>query len=145
MMRILTYRPVKLIIGKMVWAPLFGSSPNIRWSSSHFHYSFSPLSGHPINELWFLAVFHFRGWSGVTHVVANIVSEIRWQHCISDAGPSFNFRHKLRYLCFPLTWKLTQNMIYWLILGLTWKLTPRNQQFHQGPILLTWFNIIQHG
>ena len=30
-----------------------------------------------INELWIFTVFHFRGWSGVTHAVANIVSEIR--------------------------------------------------------------------
>ena len=32
------------MFGKIMSAPLFGSSPNIRWS-------FSPLSGHPIDDL----------------------------------------------------------------------------------------------
>ena len=35
------------MFGKIVSAPLFGSSPNICSSSPNFHSSFSPLSGHP--------------------------------------------------------------------------------------------------
>ena len=39
------------MFGKMVSALLFGSSPNISLSSPNFHWSFSPLSGHPIHAI----------------------------------------------------------------------------------------------
>ena len=38
------------MFGKIMSAPLFGSSPNIRENYPNFHKSFSPLSGHPIHN-----------------------------------------------------------------------------------------------